>query len=87
MCRSCFAKYKAMSKMRNELFEKAGEALAIYRACGHMPYIIVVLIYNVKLVQFQQIHNDQQGKEGGTLFLNSHLLNASSQRMMAHLQL
>ena len=25
MCRSCFA---AMSKMRNELFEKAGEALA-----------------------------------------------------------
>ena len=32
MCRSCFAKYKAMSKMRNELFEKAGEALAI----GHV---------------------------------------------------
>ena len=83
MCRSCFAKYKAMSKMRNELFEKAGEALAI----GHVPYIIVVLYYNVKLVQFQQIHNDQQGKEGGTLFLNRHLLNASSQRMMAQLQL
>ena len=32
MCLSCFAKYKAMSKMRNELFEKAGEALAI----GHV---------------------------------------------------
>ena len=70
----------AMSKL---LFEKAGEALAI----GHvaMYYIhYIVLYYNVKLVQFQQIHNDQQGKEGGTFFLNSHL-NASSQRMVAHL--
>ena len=28
----------------------------------------------LKLVQLQQIHNDHQGKEGGTLFLNSHLL-------------
>ena len=40
-----------------------------------MYYIhYIVLYYNVKLVQFQQIHNDQQGKEGGTFFLNSHLL-------------
>ena len=68
MCRSCFA---AMSKMRNELFEKAGEALA---KAGAVP------------TNTQRPARKRMGYIY-TLFLNSHLLNASSQRMVAHLQL
>ena len=32
MCRSCFDKYKTMSRMRDELLEKSFEALAIDQA-------------------------------------------------------